>query len=419
LLIPLLYLTLHQNNNMQKLPSINISDYDYPLPEEKIAAYPLPERDTSKLLVCKNGEITDRHFYDLPDLLYQDSLLVLNNTRVIHARMNFQRESGARIEIFCLEPEFPVRDIQLAMQQTGSCIWKCFVGNAKKWKGEKLFLKVNAPDLEYVLTAELVERGNDGFLIGFSWDPGLLNFSQIIETAGNVPLPPYIHRPAEQSDNERYQTVYAYNDGSVAAPTAGLHFTPETFKKLSQKNITTTQITLHVGAGTFKPVQSENIEQHMMHSEQVVIHKQLLDDLVHAKAGIVAVGTTTVRSLESLYYVAAKLHKTGILPDNISQWEPYGTEPDSGNRNVILNNLKSYMEHHHMQQLAFSTTIIIVPGYKFKIIDGMVTNFHQPRSTLLLLVSAFLGDRWEQVYEHALMNHYRFLSYGDACLFMK
>ncbi|HNW69075.1 MAG TPA: S-adenosylmethionine:tRNA ribosyltransferase-isomerase [Bacteroidales bacterium] len=404
---------------MEKLPAIYISEYDYPLPEEKIAIYPLTERDTSKLLVCRNGEITDKRFHDLPELLDQESLLVLNDSRVIHARMNFHRESGARIEIFCLEPEFPVRDIQLAMQQTGSCIWKCFVGNAKKWKGEKLFLKVTAPDLEYILTAELVERGNDGFLVGFSWDPALLNFSQIIETAGNVPLPPYIHRPAEQSDNERYQTVYAHDDGSVAAPTAGLHFTPDIFKELSQKRINTARITLHVGAGTFKPVQSDNIDQHVMHSEQVVIHKQLLENLINAPAGIIAVGTTTVRSLESLYYVAVKLHNTGILPDHISQWEPYDAGIDSLDRTIVLNELKYYMELHHMEQLSFSTTIIIVPGYQFKMIDGMVTNFHQPRSTLLLLVSAFLGDTWKKVYEHALINQYRFLSFGDACLFMK
>jgi len=404
---------------MQKLPAIPIAEYDYPLPEEKIALYPLPERDTSKLLVCKNGEITDKHFYDLPELLDPDSLLVLNDSRVIHARMNFQRESGARIEIFCLEPEYPVHDIQLAMQQTGSCIWKCFVGNAKKWKGEKLFLRVASPDFEYVLTAELVERGNESFLVSFSWDPGFLNFSHIIETAGMVPLPPYIHRPAEQSDNERYQTVYAHDDGSVAAPTAGLHFSPGIFKELLKKNITTTHITLHVGAGTFKPVQSANIDQHVMHSEQVVIQKKLLEDLISAQAGIIAVGTTTVRSLESLYFVAAKLHNTGMLPDHISQWEPYDKANDSLDRTKVLNELKRYMDLHHMEQLSFSTTIIIVPGYQFKMIAGMVTNFHQPKSTLLLLVSAFLGDTWKKVYEHALINHYRFLSFGDACLFMK
>lgn len=243
-------------------------------------------------------------------------------------------------------------------------------GQCKKWKGEKLFLKVTAPDLEYILTAELVERGNDGFLVGFSWDPALLNFSQIIETAGNVPLPPYIHRPAEQSDNERYQTVYAHDDGSVAAPTAGLHFTPDIFKELSQKRINTARITLHVGAGTFKPVQSDNIDQHVMHSEQVVIHKQLLENLINAPAGIIAVGTTTVRSLESLYYVAVKLHNTGILPDHISQWEPYDAGIDSLDRTIVLNELKYYMELHHMEQLSFSTTIIIVPGYQFKMIDA-------------------------------------------------
>ncbi len=404
---------------MHKRPSINISEYDYPLPDEKIAKYPLPERDRSKLLVCKNGKISDSHFYDLPGLLNPGSLLVLNNTRVIHARLNFRRETGAKIEIFCLEPESPVRDIQLAMQQTGSCVWKCLVGNAKKWKGGKLFLKAKSGNLDYLLSAELVERGNESFFIRFDWNPGPLIFSQIIDTAGNVPLPPYIHRPAEQSDNERYQTVYASDDGSVAAPTAGLHFTPEVFEKLSQKNISISNTTLHVGAGTFKPVQYDNIEQHVMHSEQVVIHKQLLEDLLAAKGDIIAVGTTTVRSLESLYYVAVKLHSSGIIPDKISQWEPYDTETNLFSRNSLLNDLKSYMEDHHCEEIAFSTNIIIVPGYQFKMIDGMVTNFHQPRSTLLLLVSAFLGDKWKLAYEHALSGQYRFLSYGDACLFMK
>ncbi|HNW88273.1 MAG TPA: S-adenosylmethionine:tRNA ribosyltransferase-isomerase [Bacteroidales bacterium] len=404
---------------MLKIPSINISEYDYPLPDEKIAKYPLPERDRSKLLVCRNGHISDSHFYNLPGLLNPGSLLVLNNTRVIHARLNFRRETGAAIEIFCLEPDSPVKDIQLAMQQAGTCVWKCLVGNAKKWKGEKLFLKAKSGQSEYVLSAEITERHNESFFIRFEWNPGQLIFSQIIDTAGNVPLPPYIHRPAEQSDNERYQTVYASDDGSVAAPTAGLHFTPEVFEKILQKEISTSHTTLHVGAGTFKPVQSENIEQHVMHSEQVVIHKQLLEDLLAAKGDIIAVGTTSVRSLESLYYVAVKLHSSGVIPDKILQWEPYETELHALNRNSLLHGLTRYMEDHHREEIAFSTNIIIVPGYQFKMIDGMVTNFHQPRSTLLLLVSAFFGDKWKLAYEHALSGKYRFLSYGDACLFMK
>ncbi|HOY30836.1 MAG TPA: S-adenosylmethionine:tRNA ribosyltransferase-isomerase [Bacteroidales bacterium] len=404
---------------MQKISALTISEYDYPLPNEKIARYPLPERDRSKLLVCRNGCISDHFFYELPDFLMEGTLLVLNNTRVIHARLNFQRASGAKIEIFCLEPEFPEKDIQLAMQQTDSCVWKCLVGNAKKWKGEKLFLKMQGENTEHNLTAELLGRSEDNFLIRFAWSPSVMSFSQIIETAGSVPLPPYIRRPAEQSDNERYQTVYAANDGSVAAPTAGLHFTPQVFEKLMKKNITLAHTTLHVGAGTFRPVQSDDIEKHIMHSEQVVIHKQLINDLLAAKGLIIAVGTTTIRSVESLYYAGVALIKQGALPDHISQWAPYDNQGAKYDRSLVLNELRRHMDEHHLEHISFSTNMIIIPGYQFKLTDGMVTNFHQPRSTLLLLVSAYLGKTWKQVYEHALNNAYRFLSYGDACFFMK
>ncbi|HNX07350.1 MAG TPA: S-adenosylmethionine:tRNA ribosyltransferase-isomerase [Bacteroidales bacterium] len=404
---------------MQHFPSINISEYDYPLPDERIALYPLPVRDTSKLLCFKNGVIADKHFYDLPDLLAQDTLLVGNNTRVIHARMKFRKETGAKIEIFCLEPLSPVSDVQLAMQQTGTCTWKCLVGNAKKWKGEKLYMQVGEGHSAYQLWAALCGRENETFLVQFSWLPEQIMFSEVVETAGSVPLPPYINRPAEQSDNERYQTVYARNDGSVAAPTAGLHFTPAVLQKLSEKNIATTYTTLHVGAGTFRPVQSDSIEQHVMHAEQVVVSKKLLTDLLSAKGPLIAVGTTTVRSLESLFLIAAKRYLSGRLPQALTQWEPYNSALNTLSRDFVLNDLFSFMENSGLEQVSFSTSIIILPGYQFKITDGMVTNFHQPRSTLLLLVSAMLGDDWKKVYEHALQSDYRFLSYGDACLFLK
>ncbi|HOH84587.1 MAG TPA: S-adenosylmethionine:tRNA ribosyltransferase-isomerase [Bacteroidales bacterium] len=404
---------------MQHLPSINISEYDYPLPDERIARYPIPLRDASKLLYYTNGVITDKHFFDLPDLLAQDTLLVMNNTRVIHARMNFRKETGAKIEIFCLEPVSPVRDVQLAMQQTGACTWKCLVGNAKKWKGEKLFMQVGEGNSAYRLCAELCGRENESFLVHFSWFPEQILFSDVIETAGSVPLPPYIHRPAEQNDNERYQTVYARRDGSVAAPTAGLHFTPAVLEKLAEKKIATTYTTLHVGAGTFRPVQSDTIGQHVMHAEQVVVHKKLLTDLLSAKGPLIAVGTTTIRSLESLFLIAAKRYLSGNLTHTLTQWEPYDKELDSLSRDLVLNDLLSFMEKSGLEQFSFSTSIIILPGYRFKMADGMVTNFHQPRSTLLLLVSAMVGDDWKKVYEHALKSDYRFLSYGDACLFLK
>ncbi len=399
--------------------NINIADYRYHLPEDRIAKYPLAERDCSKLLMYKNRQISDHIFYKLPELLDEGSLLIMNNTRVIHARLYFQRASGAKIEIFCLEPISPVSDIQLAMQQTGRCTWKCLVGNAKKWKGEKLFLDINTGHTVCRLEARLAGRLNESFIVEFSWTPGILTFAQIIEAAGNVPLPPYIHRPAEQSDNERYQTVYARYDGSVAAPTAGLHFTSSVLENLKKKNISTTYTTLHVGAGTFKPVQTDDIKNHVMHSEQVVIDKKLVEDILNAHGKIIAAGTTTIRSLESLYYIAANLYTSYILPSGVGQWEPYDKKMDAFERNLLLENLLKYMRENGTEQISFSTNIIIIPGYRFKMTDGMVTNFHQPGSTLLLLVSAFLGEYWETIYDHALNNHYRFLSYGDACLFMK
>lgn len=410
---------MHEKTSMHHIPSINISAYDYPLPDERIARYPLPVRDTSKLLQYKNGVIRDHHFYDLPDLLERDTLLVANNTRVIHARLNFRKATGAKIEIFCLEPVAPVEDVQLAMQQTGSCTWKCLIGNAKKWKGEKLSLQVKTGDPGYELYATLCGRENESFLVQFNWVPEQIMFSEVIETAGKVPLPPYIHRPAEQSDNVRYQTVYARSDGSVAAPTAGLHFTPEVFEKLSKKNIVTTYTTLHVGAGTFRPVQSDTIDQHIMHFEQVVVHKKLLIDLLSAKGPLIAVGTTTIRSLESLYYIATKRYLSGHLSNTLTQWEPYDAALNAFSRDFVLNDLLNFMEKSRLEQLSFSTGIIIVPGYRFKMAEGMITNFHQPRSTLLLLVSAMLGHDWKKVYDHALAGGYRFLSYGDACLFLK
>jgi len=413
----LLFVILPFFQFMITIPDINISDFDYALPEARIALFPAAKRDASKLLVSRNDTIIDKEFYQLAGLIPENALLVLNNTRVIHARLLFHKPTGAAIEIFCLEPQSPERDIQLAMQQKGSCVWKCLVGNAKKWKEGTLVLPVHINSGECLLSASIVGHDDETFSVQFNWNPEEYCFAQIIEAAGKVPLPPYIHRPADTIDNERYQTVFARNDGSVAAPTAGLHFTNDIFQQLNKKNISTANITLHVGAGTFKPVSADNIEQHVMHAEQVVVSKKLIESVLEAEGAIIAVGTTSVRSLESLYWLGLNYMQNGVMPDLVKQWEPYNTV-ETKETKTVLKALLAFMSANELEHISFSTQIIIMPGYQFRIISGMVTNFHQPKSTLLLLISAFLGDRWKAIYEHALQNDYRFLSYGDACLFL-
>ncbi len=404
---------------MIKIPTINISDYDYPLPGVRIAMHPLQERDHSKLLVCSHGEISDHRFSEVDEYLPESSLLLLNDTRVIHARLLFHKTTGAAIEIFCLEPEEPVRDIQLAMQQQESCVWKCLVGNAKKWKTGALSFEMIFERVICRIEAEIVQRYGDTFSIRFSWSIPEFTFAQIIETAGKVPLPPYINREVDEEDMVRYQTIYAGHDGSVAAPTAGLHFTKSVFKKLAGKNIKSARLTLHVGAGTFKPVTSADIRQHVMHAEQIVITKNLLSKLRKAKHDIIAVGTTSVRLVESLYWLGLKYLSTGVMPAEVNQWDAYDTHLNPIGKDEVLKALIGYLDKNESEQFNFHTSLIIIPGYTFRIIDGMITNFHQPKSTLLLLISAFLGDKWKEIYEHALHNEYRFLSYGDACLFLK
>jgi S-adenosylmethionine:tRNA ribosyltransferase-isomerase len=397
---------------------IHISDYNYPLPDERIALFPATSRDKSKLLVYKDGEISDAQFDAIGNYLPENSLLVLNNTRVIHARLLFEKVSGARIEIFCLEPVSPQQEIQLAMQQTGSCVWKCYVGNAKKWKSGILQMNINSENKDLILFAEVIEKSDDTYHVQFSWQPSHLTFAHLLECAGKIPLPPYIHRAAQHSDEDRYQTVFAKQQGSVAAPTAGLHFTQDIFEKLKSKNISAAQLTLHVGAGTFKPISSEKITDHHMHEEQVVVTKDFLEVILKSNKKIIAVGTTSVRSLESLYWLGLTLKHTGFLPEKVSQWDPYNELQHEFSSIEILQELLGYLMKNNLSELHFQTSIIIVPGYRFKIIQGMVTNFHQPQSTLLLLIAAFLGDDWKRIYEHALRNDYRFLSYGDACLFL-
>ena len=398
--------------------NIKISDYTYELPDERIAKYPLPERDHSNLLVWKKGDIKKDLFLNISSHIPANSMLVFNNTRVIHARLFFKKETGARIEVFCLEPAQP-SDYQMAFQQQEKAAWKCMVGNAKKWKDEVLLQEFDINGTPVKLTAKKAENESTHFLIEFCWTPGF-TFAEIIEKAGTLPIPPYLHRETEPADEETYQTVYAKADGSVAAPTAGLHFTEKVMSTLSEKNTALKEITLHVGAGTFQPVKTETIDGHAMHQETVIIPRQVIDELATTSRKIIAVGTTSVRSLESLYWLGLKLNDPHNYPESleIQQWEPYQNEAVVDVASA-LRNLADYLHRQKLETLRFSTRIIIVPGYSFKLIEGMVTNFHQPQSTLLLLIGAFLGTDWKKVYEFALQNNFRFLSYGDSNLYLR
>lgn len=401
----------------QHIPELHISDYTYDLPEGKIAVYPLTVRDQSKLLIWQDGSISESVFAQIDQVLPENSLLIFNNTRVIHARLYFRRETGARIEIFGLEPHAPA-DYQLSFQQTGTVEWKCLVGNAKKWKQGILKQEVVCGNESITLSAEMTGKSGNAFIIRFSWDKPV-NFADIIEAAGNIPIPPYLNRQADETDNDRYQTMYAKIDGSVAAPTAGLHFTNEVLSRLQKKNITTSELTLHVGAGTFQPVKSEKVADHEMHTETVVVDRRFIQQILSHQNHTIAVGTTSVRSLESLYWLGVKINqiKSGETL-HVDQWEPYMANQDMSVANA-LNNLLSFMQANHIEQFAFTTSIIIVPGYRFRVINGMLTNFHQPQSTLLLLVGAFLGHDWKKVYDYALKNNFRFLSYGDSNLYLR
>lgn len=402
---------------MSSIPFISISDYTYELPDEKIAVYPLSERDRSKLLVWNDGRISESVFSGLDEVIPSGSLLVFNNTKVIHARLFFRRETGARIEIFCLEPVSP-SDYQVSFQQKKSVEWKCLVGNAKKWKQGLLSMVLNINGETVTLHAEKAGHAGNAFIIRFSWDKEL-SFAEIIEFAGQVPIPPYLNRPAEVSDHTRYQTLYAKHDGSVAAPTAGLHFTGEVLAKLRHKHIATAEITLHVGAGTFQPVKSDTISGHDMHTETVIVTRAFLQKLVSHQNSVIAVGTTSVRSLESLFWLGVKINGRSVdEPLHTGQWDPYMSHT-SASTPEALNNILQWMAMHQLESLSFTTSIIIVPGYIFRVIHGMITNFHQPQSTLLLLVGAFLGKAWREVYDYALKNGFRFLSYGDSNIYLK
>jgi S-adenosylmethionine:tRNA ribosyltransferase-isomerase len=433
----------------------SIKDFNYELPDSAVAKYPLTERDQSKLLVWDNSHVTDSTFSDLPGFLPESSILVFNNTRVIRARLHFTKSTGAGIEIFCLEPTQP-HDYVLSFAQTSSCRWKCIVGNKKRWKAGMLQLCVEMKyrdsgdegtrvrgdegaqtvgavlygcpgsiqkilNQKVVLKAEMVGEIEGGFEVEFSWDNTNFTFAEILEAAGNIPIPPYLHRESEEIDLSVYQTVYAKIKGSVAAPTAGLHFTDKVFRALAEKHISCQELTLHVGAGTFQPVKSESVGEHRMHTEYFSINRSTISNLIDHPGSVIAVGTTSARTLESLYWIGVKIIakpsiETELLA--VTQWEPYSEDTERIDAKAALKAILDWLSERKLLTLETATQIMILPGYRFRIIDGLVTNFHQPQSTLLLLISAILGEDWNRVYAHALEKGYRFLSYGDANLYM-
>lgn len=398
---------------------ISIQDYTYSLPDHRIANFPLVERDASKLLIYKEGKISESIFRNIPEQIPENSLLVFNDTKVAEARLLFQKATGGIIEIFCLEPHEEYNDITTAMLQKEKVFWNCLVGGASKWKkGQTLEKKIQNGDQAIILKANYIEKKPDSFIIELSWSPSDQSFAEILHAAGAIPLPPYIKRKAEKSDSERYQTVYANEVGSVASPTAGLHFTENIFKQLKEKKIQTDFVTLHVGAGTFKPVKSETMQDHNMHAEWIDVSRTAIDTILkNLDNNIVAIGTTSLRTIESLYWLGLKKLAIGSdEPDELGQWEAYELSEKNVTVRDSLQFLLDWMDKNKMERLITKTQILIIPGYQFKIVNGLITNFHQPRSTLLLLVAALISDDWKKVYDYALQNEFRFLSYGDGCL---
>ena len=402
-----------------KTEQIRIEEFNYPLPDERIAKFPLTKRDESKLLVYRNGKIDEAVFKQLSDYLPQGSMLVYNNTRVIQARMLFQKETGAQIEVFCLEPVIP-HDYALVFQQTESCSWLCLVGNLKKWKEGALHKTIRMGDKEVVLSAERIKTTGDSHLVRFSWNNPQVTFAELLDAAGILPIPPYLHRETRESDLQTYQTVYSKIKGSVAAPTAGLHFTSEVLAGLDAKGFTREEVTLHVGAGTFKPVKSEVIGDHEMHTEFISVRRSAIENIRTNLGRIIAVGTTSVRTLESLYYMGRTLvNNPDATPEElvVTQWTPYH-DTEEVTAHEALTALLDYLDRNQTDTLLSATQIMIAPGYEFKIVKGIITNFHQPKSTLLLLISAFVNGNWKSIYNYALDNDFRFLSYGDSSLLL-
>ena len=407
---------------------LSINDFTYHLPEEKIAKFPLVKRDESKLLVFKNGNITESKYKYLDTQLAQNSLLIFNNTKVVEARLLFTKNTGSIIEIFCLEPHHQYPDITTAMLQKGKVLWKCLIGGAKKWKSEPLIKMIHhggqfvKEKYDLIIEAKKIEQLIDCFIIEFTWNDNTLSFAEILHQAGLIPLPPYLNRSVETADKLSYQTIYAKHDGSVAAPTAGLHFTEDIFEKLAQKNINKAFVTLHVGAGTFKPVKAQTMDEHEMHTEFIEVTITAIEQLLaNVNNPIIAVGTTSLRTIETLYWLGvklseARLEKGDIIP-TLSQWDAYELPQNISAENA-LKALLYWMKNNQTERLITKTQIIIAPGYTLKIAKGLITNFHQPQSTLLLLIAAITGNDWRKLYKHALENEYRFLSYGDGCLLM-
>lgn len=400
------------------IPELRIEDYNYPLPDERIAKYPLSERDSSKLLRYENGKVSEYVFRDIPGLLPDNAIMVFNDTKVVPARLHFVRPTGARIEIFCLQPVKP-EEYNLSFAATESCTWKCVIGNAKKWKGDVLSL-YNPQEDEAVtalnMRAELVSREGETGIVRFSWGGGH-PFSRVLEICGTIPIPPYLNRESEALDVERYQTLYAKIRGSVAAPTAGLHFTEKVLEEIKARGIDMETVCLHVGAGTFLPVKDSEVSKHSMHREPFVVSLDFLKDILESGKKIIAVGTTSVRTLESLYYAGVSCIEKGH-PEDVEQWAPYTREYEPTTREAIAALVK-YLEDNSLTELKVGTRIIIVPGFKFRLVDVLVTNFHQPESTLILLVSAFVGGDWRTIYDYALSHDFRFLSYGDSSLLFR
>lgn len=398
---------------------IQIKNFNYNLPDERIAKFPLAKRDNSKLLLYRHGEVTEDVFHNIAQYLPKGALMVFNNTKVIQARLHFLKETGALIEVFLLEPYMPA-DYEQMFQTTGHCSWLCMIGNLKKWKEGTLKRTFDVKGKEVTLVAERKENVHKSYRVDFSWDASDVSWAELLDAVGELPIPPYLNRETQESDKTTYQTVYSKIKGSVAAPTAGLHFTPEVLADIDRHGIDREELTLHVGAGTFKPVKSEEIQDHEMHTEYICVHRQTLEKLIRHEAKAIAVGTTSVRTLESLYYIGVKLEKTLDLSEeelHVCQWEPYENAVAKPITPIkAIENILAYLDKHGLSALHTSTQIIIAPGYEYNIVKMLVTNFHQPQSTLLLLVSAFVHGDWRKIYDYALAHDFRFLSYGDSSL---
>ena len=405
---------------LDNVRNLRIADYNYPLPDERIAKHPLAQREQCKVLMYKDNNISQHIFHEVPSLLPDDSILIYNNTRVINARLRFKKATGSNIEIFCLEPVVP-HDYQLIFQTTTQCTWLCLVGNSKRWKSGDLMQQVSVGGDNITVTATRGERRGNAFEITFAWDGNDITFASLLEAMGEIPIPPYLNRGTEKSDLTDYQTVYSHIDGSVAAPTAGLHFTDEVLAECDRRGIARRELTLHVGAGTFQPVKSDNIGDHDMHTEFISVPRDLLAELATTTRPVIAVGTTSVRTLESLYYVGQILESNPDATEEelrVTQWMPY-TTACSITPQQALQNIVDYLDRHSATDYLGSTQLMIAPGFTYRIVKGMITNFHQPQSTLLLLVAAFVGnENWRSIYDFALEHDFRFLSYGDACLFL-